>query len=161
MGKIDIDTYNTSNDMSSKVELLFLKNMTHLNYDYDKDSRAAWSGGTATAAVRDSWHVSSRTKAESPDLPHGNNNVADSIHLGRIEANIDAVQLKMNDILGDMKRVFDFLDRNTSDDTRRWSRFNHSMLVNRVWRAVDQSLTELKEIFPEKSLTDRKNHDLS
>ena len=26
MGKIDIETYNTSNDMSSKVELLFLKN---------------------------------------------------------------------------------------------------------------------------------------
>lgn len=161
MGKIDIETYNTSNDMSSKVELLFLKNMTNLNYDYDKDSRSAWFANSALPSVRESWHTSSRTKAESPDLPHGNNNVTDSIHPGRIEANIDAVQLKMNDILGDMKRVFDFLDRNNSNDMRKWERFNHSVLKDRVWLEVDQSLTELKEIFPEIALTDRKNHDLS
>ena len=135
--------------------------MTNLNYDYDKDSRSAWFANSALPSVRESWHTSSRTKAESPDLPHGNNNVTDSIHPGRIEANIDAVQLKMNDILGDMKRVFDFLDRNNSNDMRKWERFNHSVLKDRVWLEVDQSLTELKEIFPEIALTDRKNHDLS
>lgn len=161
MGKIDIETYNTSNEMSSKIDRMFHANMLQLCMDVDRDARYAWIDESAIPAVRATWIDSSKTKGEDPSLPHGNNNVADSIHLVRIEANIDAVQLKMNDILGDMKRVFDFLDKNNSDDTQEWGKFNHSILKDRVWMQIDQSLTELKEIFPETALTKRKNQDLS
>lgn len=161
MGKIDMETYNTSNEMSSKIDRMFHANMIQLCTDVDRDARHSWIDQIALPAVRTLWTDDSKTKGEDPSLPHGNNNVVDSIHLGRIEANIDAVQLKMNDILGDMKRVFDFLDKNTSDDTQEWGRYNRQVLKNVVWVEVDQSLTELQEIFPEQALTVRKNHDLS
>ena len=132
---------------------------------YDRDARYTWIDEVAIPAVRASWPDTSKTTGEDPSLPHGNNNVTDSIHLTRIEANVDAVQLKMNEILGDMKRVFDFLDKNTSEDTQEWGKWNHSILKDRVWMQVDQSLTELSEILEEDGvvtpLTDRKNQRLS
>ena len=161
MGKIDMDTYTTANEMSSKIGLMFHANMTQLCMDVDRDARYTWMDETAVPAVRATWIDISKTKAENPSLSHGNNNVVDSIHPGRVEANIDAVQLKMNKILGDMKRVFDFLDKNNSDDTQEWGRWNHKILKDRVWMEVDQSLTELVELFPETAGTQRKNHDLS
>lgn len=161
MGKIDADTYDTANDMSSKTDLLFHKNMLNLCFDYDRDSRYTWIDEVAVPAVRATWLDTSKTTGEDPSIAHGNNNVTDSIHLKRVEDNVDAVQLKMNEILGDMKRVFDFLDKNNTDDTQTWGRWNHSILKDRVWMQVDQSLTELSEIFPELPLTDRKNQRLS
>ena len=141
------------------------KNMLNLCFDYDRDARYTWIDEVAIPAVRASWPDTSKTTGEDPSLPHGNNNVTDSIHLTRIEANVDAVQLKMNEILGDMKRVFDFLDKNTSEDTQEWGKWNHSILKDRVWMQVDQSLTELSEILEEDGvvtpLTDRKNQRLS
>lgn len=156
MMKLDEDTYNVSNDMSSKVGFKFYVNLFQMNLDRDRDARAvSWSGQPS------SWHNDSVTVANSPADPHGNNNVTDSPHPTRIEANIEAVQLKMNEILGDMKRVFDFLDRSTVNDTLEWGRFNHQMLISKIWRGIDQAQCDLHEIFPETPLSTRKNQDLS
>lgn len=161
MMKLDKKTYNTSKNLSLNCGHLFYKNLANLNFEYDRDARTSWNSGVIQSATRDSWHDDSLTQAVTPDLPHGNNNVTDSIHVTRIESNVDAVQLKMNEILGDMKRVFDFLDKNNSDDIQEWKKWNHSVLKDQVWLQVDQSLSQLKEIFSEKPLTTRKNHDLS
>lgn len=156
MMKIDEDTYNVSNDMSSKTGFKFYVNMFQMNLDRDRDSRVvSWSGSDST------WKSDSVTCANTSADPHGNNNVADSPHVPRVESNATAVQQKMNEILGDMKRVFDFLDKSTVKDTLEWGRFNHQMLIGKIWRSIDQAHSDLHEIFPETPLSTRKNHDLS
>ena len=156
MMKVDNETYNTCNDMSSKTGFKFYVNMFQMNLDRDRDARVvSWSG------TPPSWHTDSITSANTPADPHGNNNVTDTPHVPRVESNAEAVQQKMNEILGDMKRVFDFLDKPSIKDTLEWGRFNHQMLVNKVWCNIDQAQTELHEIFSETPLTTRKNHDLS
>lgn len=156
MMKLDSDTYNVSNDMSSKTGFKFYANLLQLNLDRDRDARTvSWSGQSST------WHNDSITASSTPSDSHGNNNVTDSSHPLRVELSSSAVQQKMNEILGDMKRVFDFLDKSTVKDTLEWGRFNHKMLVNKVWCSIDQAHTELHEIFPESPLSTRKNQDLS
>lgn len=159
MTKLDSDTYNTSNDLSSKTGLQFYKNMMQLNLDRDRDARAiTWSGSNSTYPA---WNGDSITFANTPIDAHGNNNVADTTHPPKVESNATAVQQKMNEILGDMKRVFDFLDKPAVTDTLNWGRFNHKMIINKVFKQIDQAHSDLHEIFPNKPLTLRKNHDLS
>ena len=158
--KLDAETYNTANDMSSKTSLLFGANMFRMCIDYDRDARTTW---VQNQKVDPTWHADSIQVTVDPKQPHGNNNVTDSIHPARVgkQENIDAAQLKMNDLLGDMKRVLDFLDKNAINDTQTWGRFNHRVMFDRVWSQVDQSLTELREIFEETPLSTSSNQVLS
>ena len=52
MGKIDMETYTTANDMSSKIDRMFHANMAQLCMDVDRDVRFACLDETATPAVR-------------------------------------------------------------------------------------------------------------
>lgn len=156
--KLDAETYNTANDMSSKTGLMFSSNMFRIGIDYDRDSRTTWF---QDQVVYPQWHPDSMQVTVSPSPAHGNNNVADSVHPARVTKNIDAAQLKMNEILGDMKRVLDFLDKNAVNDSQQWGSYNHSVIVNQVWMRVDQSLTELREISAKIPLSTTSNQVLS
>ena len=165
MQKVDVDTYETSNDMSSKTSLLFYKNIMQINIDHDNDSRVIdWTGGTPYTpgeSTYPAWTADSIQAGSSPALPHGNNNVVDTTHPGRIEENVEAVQMKMTEILGNMKRVFDFLDVRTIEDTQSFGKFNHSMVIRKIWTEVDQSFVKVRDTLPKIPLTTRNNQDLS
>lgn len=165
MNNLDVETYDTADELSKLTTDKFKNNMITCAASVKVDNKEViWtvsdqannSGATAiTYTSVDSRHISHET-----DTPHGNNLVADSKHPQRVKANLETVQTKMNEILGDMKRVFDFLDKNTRDNDEQWGKSNINYMIEGIWGVVDQNLGELKVLAANAPGSKRRNQDL-
>ena len=165
MKNIDIETYDTADELARITSSKFKKNMIKCGTDLEKDNKDIhWvindpplnsTATSYTSISKSSLHVKHET-----DQPHGNNLVVDNKHPVRVLANLETIQTKMNEILGDMKRVFDFLDKNTREDDTRWGKGNIKYFVEGLFRSVDTNLSELKVIGADAPLSKRKNQDL-
>lgn len=166
MNNLDPDTYDTAEELIRKSTLKFKSNIKNIAADLKKDEKYIQMDvkypDTNTGPV----HASIMTEDSiylDPDTSssHGNNLVPDDKHPGRIENNLEAVQAKMVEILGDMKRVFDFLDKNTRENTEEWGKYKRFYFVEGVFMQVDQFANELKAMGTRKPLSTRSNQLLS
>lgn len=166
MNNVDADTYDTADELTAKSTLKFKKNMSGIVADIKKDEKIIkfhmefpdtnTSSLSGSHMTNDSWHAEHDTGAS-----HGNNAVTDTKHPERIKANLDTIQGKMNEILGDMKRVFDFLNKNTRHNTEQWGKYNKYYFAEGLFKQVDQFRSELQVIGHQTPLSNRDNQVLS
>ena len=165
MNNIDTETYDTSDELSRLTTNKFKKNMIACGASVMADNKEViWtvSDQTNNSAATAITYTSAKSRhiSHETDTPHGNNLVADSKHPQRVKANLETVQTKMNEILGDMKRVFDFLDKNTRENDEQWGKSNINYMVEGVWIKVDQNLSELKVLAANAPGSKKRNQDL-
>lgn len=166
MNNIDSDTYDTAEELMNRSTLKFKLNMKNICSEVKKDEKhiafnmefpdtnmSSLASSLMTAA---SWYTDHDTESA-----HGNNMVTDTKHPVRIKTNIDAVQAKMNEILGDMKRVFDFLNKHTRDNNEQWGKYNKYYFVEGIFEQIDQFKRELMVIGANTAASSRTNQVLS
>ena len=166
MNNIDSDTYDTASELSDKSSRKFQANMVNICADLKKDAKNVTTYHEFPSEKTGIQYTSSMTNDSiyvDPDSghSHGNNAVVDNKHPVRIKENLDAVQAIMNETLGDMKRVFDFLDKNTRDNNDVWGKYARYYYVEGTFKRVDQFATELKVLGENIPLSTRGNHTLS
>ena len=166
MNNIDSDTYDTASELSDKASRKFQANMIQICVDLKKDAKditfsSQFPGNNSGATYNSSMSKDSIYLDPDSGHSHGNNTVVDNKHPVRIRANLDAVQAKMTETLGDMKRVFDFLDKNTRHNTEVWGKFNRYYFVEGAFISIDRAISELKAIGENVPLSKRTNQVLS
>ena len=166
MNVVDPDTYDTATELNRSCANLFHDNIKSICRDRKSDAKdITWNvqDTTNNSQATCDTHLNSSTVycSPNPSVSHGNNLVADSNHPTRIKSNLDELQVKMNDTLGDMKRVFDFLNKNAHDNKEEWGKYNYKYFMEGQWMEVDQYKVQLKTTGAFTPLSDRNNQILS
>ena len=169
--RLDEDTFETADELGNKTSSLFKKNIINHCMNIDRDVKnIVWDIKDKT----DNTHSipSGASDSVEPELdttyalsignhsPHGHNLAADIHHAARVSNNNLDIQTKMEEILGHMKKVLEFLDKTRVKDTQKWGRFNHKLMIEQAFTSVDQAKSELHEIFEDVPLGTTKNTDL-